>query len=240
MKSNHITYEFGKSLLRIDEILNASNDEFEEVWNDIPSRDKLTFTNWFYVTCTALFVDIRWSSKLSDSHTRPVLAKIYRAYISEVIAVINWNDRCREINIHGDSVWGVFETPKKVDVDSVFHVAYTVASLIDVINFKLQKKWFKEISIGIGIDDWRALMIKAWYNGSWINDVVWMWEVVNQASKLCSYWNRGFSDKEIMVSSLIYDNLNDHNKSLLSWNQDRNCYNWYVINTNINDWIKAQ
>lgn len=237
MKSNHITYEFGKSLLRIDEILDASNDQFEEVWNDIPSRDKLTFTNGFYVNCTALFVDIRWSSKLSDSHTRPVLAKIYRAYISELVAIFNWNDKCREISIHWDSVWWVFETPKKVDVDEVFELAGRAASLIDILNFKLKKKWFEEISIWIWIDYWRVLMIKAWFSWSGINDIVWMWEVVNKAAKLCSYWNRTSSDSELMISKVVFNNINATYQWFMKWNSIRECYNSNILNVAMNNWF---
>ncbi|KKQ79463.1 MAG: hypothetical protein UT03_C0053G0008 [Candidatus Moranbacteria bacterium GW2011_GWD2_38_7] len=139
MKSTNSSYDFNESLKRIDEIINASNDSFEEPEN-FPSRDKLTYTNGFYVNCTSLFIDIRNSSSLPENHTRPVLAKIYRAYISETVAIINSKDTCREVNIHGDCVWGVFETPKKIDVDQIFNVAYSCASIIDIINCKLRKK----------------------------------------------------------------------------------------------------
>lgn len=190
MKSNHIAYDYEKSRGRIDDILNSSDNWYEELWNDIPSRDKLTYSNWYYVNCTAVFVDIRWSSKLPDTHTRPVLAKLYRAYISEMVALMNWESKCREINIHWDSVWGIFETPLKKDVDSVFSMAAKISSLADTLNIKLEKKGYSGITIGIGIDDWRTLMIKAGYSGSGINDVVWMGETVNKASRLCGYWKQ--------------------------------------------------
>jgi class 3 adenylate cyclase len=40
------------------------------------------------------------------------------------------------------------------------------------------------IRSGIGMSYGRALMIKAGFNGSGINDVVYMGDVVNRASKL--------------------------------------------------------
>ena len=46
METNHISYNIDKSATRIDDILNASNSGFEEL-DEIPSRDKLTFTNGF-------------------------------------------------------------------------------------------------------------------------------------------------------------------------------------------------
>lgn len=85
MEATNKFYDFNKSLERIDEILNADNKQYEEK-KSIPSRDTLTFTNGFYVDCTALFVDICDSSKLPEYQNRPVLAKIYRSFISELVA----------------------------------------------------------------------------------------------------------------------------------------------------------
>ena len=107
MKSNHQYYDFEKSRSRIDDILKTEDKSFEEV-DFIPSRDRLTFNNGFYINKTsALFVDIRESSKLPSKYKRPVLARLYRSYISEVVAVINGNQYCAEVNINGDCVWGV-------------------------------------------------------------------------------------------------------------------------------------
>ena len=47
---------------------------------------------------------------------------------------------CKEININGDCVWGVFETPKKSDVDNVISVAAQLNSMIKILNYKLKKK----------------------------------------------------------------------------------------------------
>lgn len=238
MKSNYQSYDFEKSRQRIDDILNTSDTSFEEV-EKIPSRDKLTFNNGFYVTKTAaLFVDIRNSSSLPDKYKRPTLARIYRSYISECVAVINGDLNCAEINIHGDSVWGVFDAQYQTQINSVFGTAAEISSVIDTLNCKYQKKGIDPISVGIGLDFGRVLMIKAGYNGSGLNEVVWMGQVVNGASKLCSYGNKSWNDNEMMVSSVFYNNLNKHNKGLLSWNQNRNCYHGNVINTSMDKWLQ--
>lgn len=235
MKSNNITYDFEKSRLRIDDILKASDVNYEEV-NEIPARESLTFNNGFYVNCTALFVDIRKSTALASKHKRPILAKIYKAYISELVALINSSPLCVEVNIHGDSVWGVFNTAKKVNIDSVFGLAAQISSLIKILNYKLLQKSISEIKVGIGIDYGRALMLKAGFNGSGLNDVVWMGDVVNMASKLCSYGNREWYDRQLMVSDVIYSNLNDHNKGLLTYSTYRSCYQGDVLSTYMEEW----
>nr|WP_314751001.1 adenylate/guanylate cyclase domain-containing protein [uncultured Capnocytophaga sp.] len=236
MKSNHKDYNFEDSLGRIDEILNANSKNYEEL-KYIPNRDKLTFTNGFYVQCTAVFVDIRDSSKMTDQHRRSVLAKIYRSFISETIAIFNGNSTCREVSIQGDCVWAVFNTLNKEELRLVLSSCAQVNSLIDVLNIKFNRKGYQRIDVGIGVDYGRALMIKAGYKGSSINDVIWMGDVVNQACHLSSY-----KDAHIMISSIVYDNLeNIQYEKWRDWFTKKAGKDYYfgnIINVEMNDWIK--
>lgn len=239
MKATNTNYDFTNSLNRIDEILNAGDGNFEEK-DSIHSRDELTFNNGFYVNCTALFIDICDSSDLPNVQRRPVLAKIYRSFISEMVALLNGDENCREVSINGDCVWGVFEISTRADIDDVFSLACRAASLVDILNYKLQKKGYQTYEVGIGLDYGCALMIKAGYKGSSINDVVWMGDVVNQACHLCAYGNQTSNDGRIMLAEVIYNNLNDHNKSLCYANKARNCYHADAINTKMDEWLKEQ
>ena len=216
MKSNFIYYDYLKSFERIDKIINDSYN-YEEVDN-IPSRDKLTSNNGFYVNCSAMFVDIRGSSKLPDIHKRPKLAKLYRSYVSEVVSVMNGNLSCVEVNIIGDCVSGIFDTKTTTSIDSVLSTAAKISSLIDVMNYKFKKNDIETIEVGIGISYGRALMVKAGYDGSGINDVVWMGDVVNKAANLCSYGRREWYDRRVMVSESIYINLSEDYKKHLEKN----------------------
>jgi class 3 adenylate cyclase len=235
MEGNYKSFDFEKSRARIDDILNTSDAKFEEV-DSIPSRDKLTYNNGYYVQCSSMFVDIRKSTELTSKYKRPTLARIYRTFISEVVAVINGDINCSEIFIQGDCVWAVFNTPYKSNIDSVFSTSAQVSSIIDTMNCKFKKKGIDPINIGIGIDYGRALMIKAGYSGSSINDIVWMGEVVNNAAKLARFGNREWSDNETMCSSVFYNNLNDENKKLLSYSNSRSCYHGNIVNTVMNNW----
>lgn len=225
MQATGKTYNFSDSLSRIDEILNSSDNNYEER-KDIPSRSQLTFTNGFYVDCTAIFIDMCDSSSLPNKHTRPVVAKLYRCFISELVALLNGCDICREVNIHGDCVWGVFNTPYQTDINECIALAAKANSLINNLNIKLSKKGYSTIAIKIGIDYGRALMIKAGHKGSTINDVVWMGDVVNSA---CHLANEDRSNKSTLISNIIYKNLNDHNKSLFQQNYIIDCYEGNIV-----------
>lgn len=235
METSFSTYKFDDSLARIDEILAASDaSELTEV-DGVPSRDRLTCTNGFYTYCSALFVDMRGSSELVKKHRLPTLARLYRAYISEMTAVLRYGIRVRELNIHGDAVWAVYDTTDRAHIDDVFSVAAQAHSLSQILSHKLVAAGFSPIKVGIGLSYGRVLVAKAGYSGSGINDVVWMGDVVNEASHLSHWGNRTWSDEPLMVSSVFHSNMNDHNKALLRWSQTRSCYHGNVVNVAMNE-----
>ncbi len=235
-----IYYDIDKSSERIDEILNSSNANYSDS-DKVPKRDDLTYTNGRYVYVTALFIDIVGSSDMTDEYRRPTLAKIYRSFISECVALMNSSDICKEININGDCVWGVFETPYKSDIDDVFSLAARLNSLIKILNYKYEKKGYDRISIGIGIDYGRALMVKAGYSGSGLNDVIWMGDVVNQACHLANRANRN-GRKTMLYGSIFHQNLDDANKKLCSRYYDYDDAEYYyegnIINIDMDDWYQ--
>lgn len=237
MKVSYGAYNFENSRNRIDEILDSSDSNYEDK-KSIPSRDSLTYKNGYYVSCSAIFIDIRDSKSLSEKHTRPVQAKIYKTYISELVAVIKSHPKVNEIYIEGDAVWAICDTPYKDDIDDLFSIAAKAASLVDTLNIKYKKKKYSELSVGIGLSYGSSLLIKAGYKGSGINEVVWLGKLVGKAAELCSFGNKTDSDKEIMVSSVFYDNLNEENQELLLWNSNRKCYHGNVVNTSMNEWVK--
>lgn len=235
MHANYKVYEFDKSRDRIDEILNSSDYNYSDS-KIIPNRDNLTFTNGYYICCSALFIDMRGSKEFAKKHTRPVTAKIYRSYISELIAVLNGNSNLREIYIEGDCVWGVFNTPNTIDVGSVFDTAAKAASLIDTLNVKLRKKNYSPITVGIAMHDKEILMIKAGYKGSGINEVTWIGKLVGETADLCSQANKN-GRRRMLVSNDFYSHLNDKDKNLLNKIYTPNCYEGDVINIAMNNWV---
>jgi class 3 adenylate cyclase len=234
MQSSYISYDYTKSIERIDQIIQESENSFEEI-KGRSDRSKLTYTNGFYVNCTAIFCDIRDSSKLTESHKRPKLAKLYRTYISEVVAILNGDGNCLEIDIIGDGVLGIFEAQYTHQIDGAFSSASRICSLIDILNCKFKKYDIENIKVGLGISFGRALMIKAGYNGSGINEIVWMGDVVNEACHLSSN-PINFSNHEIFASNELFQNLNQHNQKLLQFDFLKNCYHGNIINLEMHAW----
>jgi class 3 adenylate cyclase len=123
------------------------------------------------------------------------------------------------------------------DIDDVFCLAYTANSLTKVLNYKMKKRGYeKELKFGIGISLGRALMIKAGYSGSGINDIVYMGDVVNSAAKLASRGSNGWGVPPIFVDELVYRNLNDLNQSLLTPVRYEPIYSGDVIDADMEKW----
>lgn len=240
MDGNYKTYSYTASAKRIDEILNQPTGQFEET-SSLPDRDKLTYSNGFYGFCSAVFVDIRDSSGLTQKHKRPALAKIYRSFISEMVAVLNSCMWVREVNIVGDCVWAVYNTPTTSRIDDVFTVVCYANTLKKLLNTKLAKKDYGPLTFGIGVEYGRALMIKAGYNGSGINDVIYMGDVVNRAAHLAHNAGRSYWETDtIWVGEVFAQNLDADNAKYLTAAHEPGAGNvrkGSVVMSNMNDWI---
>lgn len=242
MQTNYIKYDFNSSLQRIDNILNLSNDKYSEIDN-IPNESQLTYENGYYVNATSLFVDLRDSTELSQEHKRPVLAKIFKSFISETIAVINGNNLCKYIHIDGDCVSAVYDTPTQRDIDSVLNDAIKINTLIKILSCKYDKKGYSNIKSGIGIDYGRLLFIKTGYKGSGLNDLAWMGKTLNISSKLSSVGSKN-GIGSIVISEVIFNNIKDIDDNYKVWfsfyydNKLGNYYHGNIINTNMNKWYK--
>lgn len=240
MDGKYAAYNHISSANRIREILDQPTGAFEET-DSLPDRTQLSYTNGFYSNCSAIFVDIRDSSGLTKRHTRPVLAKLYRSFISEMVAVLNGAAKVREVNIVGDCVWAVYNTPYKTDIDEVFSTAAQANTLKDLLNAELQKKQYENLNFGIGVEWGRALMIKAGYKGSGLNEVVYMGDVVNRAAHLAHEAGRLWAHP-VWVGESFAGNLNDHNQSLLTKNYSGALGSYRsgsVVNSSTSEWIAS-
>lgn len=253
MKTKHIKFNFEDSLKRIDSILNDSTT-YEESEN-IPSVDNLTFTNGKYVKSASFFIDLRGSTDLIEKKGRKSksLARIYRAYISEIVAIVNSFDTCKEVNIVGDCVSAMFsgktETSNKPVIEAL-QAASMSNAMMSVLNVKFKKKYddLKDIKAGIGVALGRALVIKAGFSGSGINDLVYMGDVVNKASKMCELAYKEYTDSAICVTEEVYNNAHSFKANhkgetfqnflkLRIHNKYNNVYTGNFIRTNIEGWV---
>lgn len=239
MTINPISFDHARSAERIQDILAVAEGSFQEL-DYIPADDQLTFNNGFYVNCAALMVDVRESSSLPQAHRRPVLAKIYRAYLSEVCAVLVGRSEIRSISIRGDGVLGIFDINDQTSTDPIFFAAAQICSVMKVLNYHLLRRGYTQVRIGIGLEWGRALMVKAGFPGSSVNDVVWLGDVVNRATKLSNFGNKSLDDYPIFLGDLFVRKLSREDyKEHVEWNAGRAEYHAHVVSQLMDDWYEA-
>jgi hypothetical protein len=90
----------------------------------------------------------------------------------------------------------------------------------------------------------RALMLKAGFKGSGINDLIWMGEVVNEASNLCHQGNKE-GRATLQLSTCVYENLNEEHQKLLhpvceTIFHSPLQYEGNVIERNMDKWLDEQ
>ncbi|WP_298772478.1 adenylate/guanylate cyclase domain-containing protein [uncultured Fibrobacter sp.] len=224
-----IDYDFISSIKRIDAILSSSDTDYSSV-DYIPARSSFSYENGVYTKAIALFIDIIGSSNLTSSHTKPVIAKIYRSFISECTAILNAEEICEEININGDCVWGVFNAGENANYGVVFHVAARLNSLIDCLNEMMDLHGYKNIQAGIGIADGNVLIVKAGYPGSALNDLIWMGDAINLACHLASEAGRNGLEPILMTKSIVC-RVNRRRQSLVLPTKNSNIYSGNFVAT---------
>ena len=234
-------YNYKNSKANIVNIL-KSKTKIEEKEN-IPADQEFTYENGIVCWVSSIFVDIKNSSELFKTRDEK-LARLLRAFTSELITIMQDFDKYSQIGIRGDCVYAIYSTPQKDDVNSVFSIATQTNTFMKMFNKLLQENSYSTIGVGIGLGCAKELIVKAGRSGAGINDKIWIGKAVVDASNLSSVANRHGYDK-IAMSSCFHSNIVGINGCKPDWFKriDRSSYfddTFYtcdVIKTEFNNWI---
>lgn len=249
-----MTYDYKKGKERVEEIL---DNEISITEGKIPSDDKFTFTNGYFSWVTAIFVDVRDSSKLFSKkglENKKKTAKLIRAFTSEIIEILRGAENLKEIGIRGDCVYAIYNTPDKPDVIDCADKTFYVNTYLNMLNKMLQRHGENKFKAGIGMATAKELVIKAGRSHTNINSKVWIGEAVSRASNLSSLGEKEFNNR-LVFSNTSYKNIIDglkkrntgkSSQEVEEWfkqfkDEDENiCYHANIIKTEFNDWIESE
>jgi class 3 adenylate cyclase len=242
MEAKYLDYKYEDRLKNIDKVL-SEKIQFKENAK-FPLPHELKHNSQFYIDVIILTVDIRGSTKLSeflsggdlDSKGKIILVKLYKLFISEVIAVMKGCDNIFRVYIEGDGVWAAFKDENEDDVKNVFRASTRISSLIDILNVKLIEKKYTDIKIGMGINKGKSLYVLGGYKYTNINEDVWLGTVVNRAFKLGKIANKR-NISELAISEEVYNNLHPMQKSKLIYSYEYTCFHGKVANKEMQDWL---
>ncbi len=244
-----MAYDFKESKKRVDDILSSKTEIVKK--DNIPASDsEFTYSNGIKAWVGAIFVDMVGSSELCKSPDEKT-ARIFRAFCSEIIAIMKDDANYRQIGIRGDCVYSINTANYRSDLEKMFDTAVRIHTFMNMYRKQLNKHGYDSIKAGIGLGCSEDLIIKAGQSGSGINDKIWIGKAVVDASKLGDKANRNGIDP-IAMSPLFYDNIHEalekENEGYKTWIKPHrdNPYGYYsnidfyhcnVIQTDFNNWV---
>ena len=208
----------------------------------VPNIDnsKLTFGNTgLKFTSTVLFIDLRGSTALLNSHNKSTVAKIHKAYYYTIVKIAQlFGGENRSFN--GDSLLVFFEGSTKEILSNAVKAAMKMKYMLsndDGISKHLKK--YTKINFGIGMDYGDVLCTKVGIGGAYDNkDLVWIGNAVNKSTVLS---DEGSSPYHIYISKIVYDNLLDevkYHEKKDSWGYIQKINMWTEISVRYNEsWI---
>lgn len=200
-------FDYEESRKRIEDILNSKTDikEVNSISND---EDGFTYENGVRTWVGAMFIDIRNSTDYFKENDAEKVARIMRAFASELIGILKQNEKYVQIGIRGDCVYAIYSIQTKQDLKSIMSNACFINTFQEMFQKILERKEWPTFEIGIGLGASKDLVIKAGKKGTGINDNIWIGDAVIDASKLSNEGNtHGIG--AIVMNSCFYDNIKD-------------------------------
>lgn len=240
-------YDYKSRKKKVEEILENTN--FINEVKRFPNNDNFTYENGYKAWLSAIFIDLRNSTKLFTENSEVDVAKVIRGFTSEVIEILQkdtQDNELKEIGIRGDCVFAVYSTASKEEIYDVYQRAVYINTYLKMLNKLLDKRNLPNIKAGIGLAADKNLAVKAGRKSSGINDFVWIGKAVTTASNLADLGNNeGICP--IVMSGIFYTNYIDveKNENSKNWwrknhdNQNGAYYHGNIVRTEFNEWIKA-
>ncbi|GAB3515858.1 adenylate/guanylate cyclase domain-containing protein [Emticicia fontis] len=166
-------------------------------------------------TCV-LFIDIRNSVALNNTHRKDSMAKLYSAFAKSVTTTAyNFNGAVR--NIIGDRVMVVFQP------ENCFKNAMECAITLNTICRKLINKYFQlndfKCGIGIAFGNMRVIKVGIQKQGAErasSKNLIWVGDPANVASRLTDIANKDMTTTQVKYSYETFQFYPENQKSYLS------------------------
>ncbi len=238
---NRYDYQAGKK--RIVQILTESNEiaQVEKLPKEITDED----TNGYFSFVSAVFVDIRKSSAIFENTNSATVAKILRSFTSEVIEILTGDDNedlVREIGIRdGSSIYVVYTTPSKPNIQSVIERAISINTYMDMLNkLLLEYEITHQLKIGIGMATSQELMVKASKKGTKVTHSLWIGKALEDASRYAKVAGKD-GIHPITIANMTHANLPITHQEAFTFIHSKNegyLYHCNSIHSNMYKWIK--
>jgi len=219
-----------------EKIREIIQDGFEIIEvSTIPSLDdsRLTFGNkGLSFDAAVLFIDIRKSTRLLNTHTKDEVAKLHMAFFHAIVKIANYvGGKVRSFN--GDSALVFFHSNNQREsiVRAVKCAMRIKFIFVNPYGLNSMLARYSPLDFGIGIDYGNVVCTKIGAGGEYNRDIFWIGNCVNRSSK---YADNHKDPNFIGISKAIFDNLPEElvfdvdkksKKVACVWNKSKFKYN---------------
>lgn len=239
-------YDYKKGKKTIYDFLTSKTD-IDRSGNFPKNEKEFTYENGVVTNISAIFVDIIDSTNLFKSSNQEILARTMRAFVNQLVTILDNSQDVRDVGIRGDCVYAVYSTKTVHSVFDIFLKARIVNSFVEMFNKISADNGKIQISVGIGLGFGIDLVIKTGKVNTGINDFVYIGKAVVDASKLSSEANRNGKDKILMDNDFYYNlkknyEFNNGNKEISfstckSQKISGDIYGCNYVENEFDDWI---
>lgn len=233
-------YDFKKGKKIIEEIINTELEIKKK--NYLPKSIDLTFNKGYITHVASISIDIRESTPLFKNENKIKIAKLSKAFNSELIKILNTNENVRESRVIGDCSCAIYTAPNIEDVENLYHMASYCNTYVKMLNKILEDNNLPTFKAGIGLGYSEVLLVKSTMEDTVIEDKLWLGDSVIDACKFANISNKG-DYKSIIMSKEFYDIIFSINKNVEKEFEKKydpvygECYTGELIIPEINKWI---
>ena len=176
----------------------------------VPKADhkRLTFGNvGLRFSATTLYIDMRRSTGVLNSHNRSSMAKIYKCYFHVIVSVVErFKGKIRSFNGDGLLVFflGTDKAAKNRAVRAALQIKYMLTS--DEAGIAKKMDTYTSPEFGIGVDAGKILCTKIGIAGGESRDLVWVGNAVNKAVRI---GDKLKAPDYVGISKVVYDALDE-------------------------------
>lgn len=229
-------FSFEESLSRLDQMLNVQGAVEDIPLASVPPLSDIPRKGGVVAYCSVMQLEMKVSSDNSSTQ----LINLFRAFLSEAVAIVSSHPHCIDVLALGTRLTAVFNTPLKKDIEALIDRVAMINSLAQVVSKKAMGVGLPEIRVGMGIDYGKVMLMRL---GNFKIEemvpkaLVWIGSPVDRSASLLSMSDQSMI---IMISDIVYGNLSDDYKKFFHQKKDSACYGADIINSYMRNWLNNQ
>lgn len=229
-------YNFEESLSRLDQMLNVQGTVEDKPLTSVPLLNDIPRKGGVVAYCSVLQLEMKVSSDNSPGQ----LLNLYRAFLSEAVAIVSSHSHCLDVMALETRLIAVFNTPLKKDIEALIDKVAMINSLAQVLSKKALGLGLPEISVRMGIDYGKMMLMRLGkYNAEELfpNALTWIGDPVTKTAELLSATDQSMI---IGISDIVYGNLSEDYRKLFYRKKDCSDYGANIINSYMKNWLNNQ